>query len=86
MSKLRLLIISSSASGCGLLSIVVAIFSLFNEFTWIKFFISFLVLGFFLVNVVLTAHYFSQISRELYIRNKMQTQMKMRAKPTKYRY
>ncbi|MGK7918451.1 MAG: hypothetical protein AB4080_00360 [Trichodesmium sp.] len=86
MSKLRWLILSSSASGFGLCSILFALFILLNELTIFNFFIFILVIGFFLGNLVFTAHYFSLISRELYIRNKMQSQMKMRAKPTRYRY
>ncbi len=86
MSNLRWLIVSSSASGAGLLSIVFLIVTFFNEFTWLGFLFLFFVLAFFIVNVIFTAHYFSKISRELYIRKKMQTQMKMRAKPTRYRY
>ncbi len=86
MSNLRWLIVSSAASGAGLLSIVFLIITFFNEFTLAGFLFLFLVLAFFIVNVVFTAHYFSKISRELYIRKKMQTQMKMRAKPTRYRY
>lgn len=86
MSKLRWLILSSSASGFGLCSILFAIFTVFNELSILNVFVLILVLVFLMLNLVFTAHYFSQISRELYIRNKMQTQMKMRAKPTRYRY
>lgn len=86
MSNLRWLILSSSASGAGLVSMGSMIISLFHKFTLSGFLFLFFVFAVFIVNVVLTAHYSSKISRELYIKNKMQTQMKMRAKPTRYRY
>ncbi len=86
MSKLRWLMLSSFASGFGLCSILFAIFILFNELNILNFFMLLLVLAFLIFNLVFTAHYFSLIYRELYIRNKMQSQMKMRAKPTRYRY
>ncbi len=86
MSKLRWLILSSSASGFGLCSVLFAIFTVFNELSILNVLVLILVLVFLMLNLVFTAHYFSQISRELYIRDKMQTQMKMRAKPTRYRY
>ncbi|MEB3343089.1 hypothetical protein [Okeania sp.] len=85
MSNLRWLVVSSSASGAGFLSIIFLFFTFFYKFTLAGFFVLVFVLAFFIVNVVFTAHYFSNISRELYIRKKMQTQMKMRAKPTRYR-
>ncbi len=86
MSKLRWLILSSFASGFGLCSILFAIFTLFHELSILNLLMLFLVLAFLMCNLVFTAHYFYQVSRELYVRNKMQTQMKMRAKTTRYRY
>ncbi|OZH55366.1 hypothetical protein AFK68_05120 [Hydrocoleum sp. CS-953] len=87
MSNLRWLIVSSSASGAGFLSIVFLFFTFFyHKFTLSGLLVLLFVLVFFIVNVVFTAHYCSKIYRELYIRKKMQTQMKMRAKPTRYRY
>ena len=86
MSNLRWLILSSSASGAGLVSIVSLIINLFHKFTLPGFLFLFFVLAVFIVNVVLTAHYSSKISRELYMRNKMQKPMKIRAKSTRYRY
>ena len=86
MSKLRWLLLSSSASGFGLCSVLFAIFTLFKELSIKNVLILIVVLIILMCNLVFTAHYFSLISRELYIRNKMQSQMKMRAKPTRYRY
>ncbi|ABG53088.1 hypothetical protein Tery_4079 [Trichodesmium erythraeum IMS101] len=86
MSNLRWLILSSSASGAGLVSIGSLIISLSHKSTLVGFLFLFFVLTVFTINVILTAHYYSKISRQLYIKNKMQTQMKMRAKPTRYRY
>jgi hypothetical protein len=86
MYNLRWLILSSSASGAGLISIGSLIINLFHKFTLSGFLFLFFVLAVFIVNVVLTAHYYSKISRDLYMRNKMQKQMKIRAKPIRYRH
>jgi hypothetical protein len=67
MSKVRLLIISSFASGFGLCSIVFAIFTMVSAFNLGSVFRFLLTLGFFAANIIFMAHYYSLMLKDLKI-------------------
>ncbi|MGB3533885.1 MAG: hypothetical protein WBA13_10255 [Microcoleaceae cyanobacterium] len=70
MSKVRLLIISSFASGFGLCSIVFAIFTMVSAFNVGSVLRLLLTVGFFAANVVFLAHYYNLMLKDLKIMSK----------------
>jgi uncharacterized membrane protein len=76
MSKVRLLIISSFASGFGLCSIIFAIFTMFSVFSVGSVLRLLLTLGFFVANVIFMAHYHSLMLKDLKIMSKAVSLMK----------
>ena len=70
MSKVRLLIISSFASGFGLCSIVFAIFTMVSLFNFGSVFRFLLTLIFFCANIVFTSHYYNLMLKDLKIKNR----------------
>ncbi len=65
MSKVRLLIISSFASGFGLCSIVFAIFTMVSELSWGAGFRLFLTFSFFAANVLFMIYYYGLMLKDL---------------------
>ena len=70
MSKVRLLIISSFASGFGLCSIIFAIFTMFSLFSVGSVLRFLLTLSFFIANVIFMAHYHSLMLKDLKVMSK----------------
>ncbi|NJK36374.1 MAG: hypothetical protein HC920_00540 [Oscillatoriales cyanobacterium SM2_3_0] len=65
MAKVRLLILSSFASGFGLCSVVFALFTLFSGFGIAAVFRFLLTMAFFGINLCFTAHYYSLLLKEM---------------------
>jgi len=76
MAKVRLLILSSFAAGFGLCSIVFSIFTMISEFNFSTVFRSILTLGFFVINLLFTFHYYGLIFKEFKLINKIKAQLK----------
>lgn len=76
MSKVRLLILSSFASGFGLCSIVFSIFTMISEFSVATVFRFFLTLLFFGINLVFTLHYYNVMMKEFKLISKIKSEMK----------
>lgn len=76
MAKVRLLILSSFAAGFGLCSIVFSIFTMISEFNFSTVFRSILTLGFFVINLLFTLHYYGLIFKEFKLINKIKAQLK----------
>ncbi|WP_040484172.1 hypothetical protein [Lyngbya aestuarii] len=76
MSKVRLLILSSFASGFGLCSIVFSIFTMASEFSFGTMFRFLLTAIFFGINLLFTIHYYALMLRDLKRLSRAQNQIK----------
>lgn len=76
MAKVRLLILSSFAAGFGLCSIVFSVFTMISEFNFSTVFRFILTLGFFVINLLFTLHYYGLIFKEFKLINKIKAQLK----------
>ena len=70
MSKVRLLLLSSFASGFGLCSIILAMFSMTSRLSFTSFFTFVLTLVFFVINLLFALHYYTSITKQLSVRGK----------------
>jgi uncharacterized membrane protein len=70
MSKVRLLLLSSFASGFGLCSIILAIFTMTSRLSFTSFFTFVLTLVFFVINLLFALHYYTSITKQLSVRGK----------------
>lgn len=70
MSKVRLLLLSSFASGFGLCSIILAIFTMTSRLSFTSFFTLVLTLVFFVINLLFALHYYTSITKQLSVRGK----------------
>ena len=70
MSKVRLLLLSSFASGFGLCSIILAIFTMTSALSFTSFFTFVLTLVFFAINLVFALHYYTSITKLLSVKAK----------------
>ncbi len=76
MSKVRLLILSSFASGFGLCSIVFSVFTMASEFSFGTMFRFLLTLIFFGINLLFTVHYYALMLRDFHRLSRAQNQIK----------
>jgi len=70
MSKVRLLLLSSFASGFGLCSIILAMFTMSSRLSFTSFFTFVLTLVFFGINLVFALHYYTSLTKQLSVKNK----------------
>jgi hypothetical protein len=70
MSKVRLLLLSSFASGFGLCSIILATFTMISRLSFMSFFTLVLTLVFFVINLLFALHYYTSITKQLSVRGK----------------
>ncbi|TAE78090.1 MAG: hypothetical protein EAZ60_28395 [Oscillatoriales cyanobacterium] len=70
MSKVRLLLLSSFASGFGFCSIILAMFTMISALSFPSFFTFVLTLVFFGINMVFTLHYYTSITKQLSVKDK----------------
>jgi len=70
MSKVRLLLLSSFASGFGLCSIILAMFTMTSRLSFTSFFTFLLTLVFFVINLLFALHYYTSITKQLTVRGK----------------
>jgi uncharacterized membrane protein len=70
MSKVRLLLLSSFASGFGLCSIILAMFTMTSRLSFTSFFTFVLTLVFFVINLLFALHYYTSITKQLSVRGK----------------
>jgi len=70
MSKVRLLLLSSFASGFGLCSIILAMFTMTSRLSFTSFFTFVLTLVFFGINLLFALHYYTSITKQLSIKGK----------------
>jgi len=70
MSKVRLLLLSSFASGFGLCSIILAMFTMISRLTFMSFFTLVLTVVFFVINLLFALHYYTSITKQLSVRGK----------------
>ena len=70
MSKVRLLLLSSFASGFGLCSIILAMFTMTSRLSFTSFFTFVLTLVFFVINLLFALHYYPSITKQLSVRGK----------------
>ena len=70
MSKVRLLLLSSFASGFGLCSIILAMFTMTSRLSFTSFFTFVLTLIFFGINLIFALHYYTSITKQLSVRGK----------------
>jgi len=70
MSKVRLLLLSSFASGFGLCSIILAMFTMTSNLSFTSFFTFVLTLVFFVINLLFALHYYTSITKQLSVRGK----------------
>jgi hypothetical protein len=70
MSKVRLLLLSSFASGFGLCSIILAMFTMISRLSFMSFFTFVLTLVFFVINLLFALHYYTSITKQLTVRSK----------------
>ena len=70
MSKVRLLLLSSFASGFGLCSIILAMFTMTSRLSFMSFFTFVLTLVFFVINLLFALHYYTSITKQLSVRGK----------------
>ena len=70
MSKVRLLLLSSFASGFGLCSIILAMFTMTSRLSFTSFFTFVLTLVFFVINLLFALHYYTSITKQLTVRGK----------------
>jgi len=70
MSKVRLLLLSSFASGFGLCSIILAMFTMTSRLSFTSFFTFVLTLVFFGINLIFALHYYTSITKQLSVKGK----------------
>ncbi|MCU0542838.1 MAG: hypothetical protein MUE44_11680 [Oscillatoriaceae cyanobacterium Prado104] len=70
MSKVQLLVLSSCASGFGLCSVILAIFTMTSKLSFGSFFTFILTLVFFAINLLFALHYYTAVVRQLSIKGK----------------
>jgi hypothetical protein len=70
MSKVRLLLLSSFASGFGLCSIILAMFTMISRLSFMSFFTLVLTVVFFVINLLFALHYYTSITKQLSVRGK----------------
>jgi hypothetical protein len=70
MSKVRLLLLSSFASGFGLCSIILAMFTMISRLSFMSFFTWVLTVVFFVINLLFALHYYTSITKQLSVRSK----------------
>jgi hypothetical protein len=70
MSKVRLLLLSSFASGFGLCSIILAMFTMTSKLSFTSFFTFVLTLVFFGINLLFALHYYTSITKQLSVKTK----------------
>ncbi len=70
MSKVRLLLLSSFASGFGLCSIILAMFTMTSRLSFTSFFTFVLTLVFFGINIIFALHYYTSITKQLSVKGK----------------
>jgi hypothetical protein len=70
MSKVRLLLLSSFASGFGLCSIILAMFTMISRLSFMSFFTLVLTVVFFVINLLFALHYYTSITKQLSMRGK----------------
>jgi hypothetical protein len=70
MSKVRLLLLSSFASGFGLCSIILAMFTMISRLSFMSFFTLVLTVVFFVINLLFALHYYTSITKQLSVRSK----------------
>jgi len=70
MSKVQLLLLSSFASGFGLCSIILAMFTMTSRLSFTSFFTFVLTLVFFGINLLFALHYYTSITKQLSVRGK----------------
>ena len=70
MSKVRLLLLSSFASGFGLCSIILAMFTMISQLSFMSFFTLVLTMVFFVINLLFALHYYTSITKQLSVRGK----------------
>ena len=70
MSKVQLLLLSSFASGFGLCSIILAMFTMTSWLSFTSFFTFVLTLVFFGINLLFALHYYTSITKQLSVRGK----------------
>jgi uncharacterized membrane protein len=70
MSKVQWLLLSSFASGFGLCSIILAIFTMISGLSFMSFLTFVLTLVFFTINLVFALHYYTWISKQLSVQGK----------------
>ena len=70
MSKVRLLLLSSFASGFGLCSVILAMFTMTSRLSFTSFFTFVLTLVFFVINLLFALHYYTSITKQLSVRGK----------------
>jgi len=70
MSKVRLLLLSSFASGFGLCSIILAMFTMISRLSFMSFFTWVLTVVFFVINLLFALHYYTSITKQLSVRGK----------------
>jgi hypothetical protein len=70
MSKIRLLLLSSFASGFGLCSIILAMLTMISALSFTSFFIFVLTLIFFGINMLFAMHYYTSITKQLSVKGK----------------
>ncbi|MGF1494749.1 MAG: hypothetical protein ACFBSC_20340 [Microcoleaceae cyanobacterium] len=75
MFKVRLLILSSFASGFGLCSIVFALFNLFSEFGVASIFRFLLTSIFFLINLCFTGYYYTLMLRDFRVVHRIKSEV-----------
>ncbi|EAW36709.1 hypothetical protein [Lyngbya sp. PCC 8106] len=75
MSKVRLLILSSFASGFGLCSIVFSVFTMASELSFGTMFRFLLTLIFFGINLLFTVHYYALMLRDFKRLSRAQNQI-----------
>ena len=70
MSKVRSLLLSSFASGFGLCSVILAMFTMTSRLSFTSFFTFVLTLVFFVINLLFALHYYTSITKQLSVRGK----------------
>jgi uncharacterized membrane protein len=65
-----LLLLSSFASGFGLCSIILAMFTMTSKLSFTSFFTFVLTLVFFVINLLFALHYYTSITKQLSVRGK----------------
>ena len=75
MSKVRLLLLSSFASGFGLCSVILAMFTMTSRLSFTSFFTFVLTLVFFVINLLFALHYYTSITKQLTVRGKREARI-----------